>query len=305
MHRIPIEKFNVPGYSDPDVLNAWKWFMSFISAAEWRRRKKMIEDKITYEFKRTSPFSESLTEGTLQLVKDDMIGWYLYLLDMLINEPHKYEYFQGVRVVPIFKRFGTDLELLKTIKGVERRIRTLLRNRISEADAILFEILTALLWARNGYQVEFIEEEAGKKNPDIRAFRGGGTWNIECKRQSKTSDYAYRETTKRQKMISHISRMLIEENIILDIVFHVEIETLPDTFLLDLLKDKLRLAIPGKIISDSILDIWLDYVDLHSARKHLQKKLVKNGSPLLNHLIGKKPVDNKAFTCGMHANFFA
>ncbi|MES2764169.1 MAG: hypothetical protein V4677_18270 [Bacteroidota bacterium] len=301
---MPIDKNNQNQFKDQDIISSWKWFMSFISQQDWEKRKADIENKITIKFRASQPFSESLTEGTLIVVKDDVIGWYLYLMDTLINEPHKYEYFQGARIAPIFKRFGIDLELLKNIEGIEKKVRELIRKRKSEADAFLFEILTALLWARNGYKVSFIAEEQEGKTPDIRAEKGSKIWNIECKRQSKTSDYTYKETAKRQKMISYISRTLLERNILLDVVFHVELNTLPDTFLLDLIDQKLKLAIPGKIVANDLVDIDLAFVDIGSIKKYLENNSVKHNSPMLNTLIGRKPFDNKSFTCGVYANFF-
>jgi len=304
MHRIPVKNYNLPRFDDEDVIKSWNWFMSFMSEQAWQKRKAVIEEKITVKFRASQPFSEPLTEGTLLVIKDDVIGWYLYLIDMLINEPHKYEYFQGARIVPIFKRFGIDLELLKNIDGINKRINDLLKKRKSEADALLFEILTALLWTKNGYQVAFIPEEMEKKTPDIIAEKEGRTWNIECKRQTKTSNYSYKETAKRQKMISYISKTLIERNILLDIIFHIELETLPDTFLRDILEQKLKLAIPGKIVSNNKVDIDLKFVDMLAIKKHLEINSVKYNSPMLNELIGKKTVDNKGFTCAVYANFF-
>lgn len=302
MKRIPLEEFKFPKYEDHDVIKAWQWFMSFISEKSWRTRKQKIESNITFYFRPTVPFSESLTEGTLLVEKRDVIGWYLYLIDTLINEPHKYEYFQGARVVPIFKRLGEDLEKLKGIGGIRKKVKELINKRQSEADAFLFEILTALLWSRNGYEVAFLEE-SDKKTPDLVARKEGNTWSIECKRQSKTSDYTYRETAKRQKMVSYIGDKLIGKNILLDIVFHVELHTLDDDFLKVLLEKKLEFAIPGKIISNKQVDIDLEFVDIPGIKRHLQHHWVKNNSPMLNLLIGKKPVDNKSFTCGIYANF--
>lgn len=302
MRRIPIEEFKFPRYEDQDVINAWHWFMSFISERNWQTRKQKIESNITFYFRPTTPFSEPLTEGTLLVEKRDVIGWYLYLIDTLINEPHKYEYFQGARVVPIFKRLGEDLEKVKGIEGIEKKVKELLNKRQSEADAFLFEILTALLWTRNGYEVAFIGESA-KKTPDLVAKKEGKTWNIECKRQSKTSDYTYQETAKRQKMVSHIGQNLLRKNILLNIVFHVELHTLDDDFLKILLDKKLDLSIPGKIISNKQVDIDLEFIDIAGIKKHLQNHWVKNNSPMLNFLIGRRPVDNKSFTCAMYANF--
>lgn len=300
MNRIPAEDFNFQKYEDTDVINSWQWMISFISDREWQRRKAEIEKKLVVEFRTTVPFSEPLTDGTLLVIKKDVISWYLYLIDALINEPYKYEYFQGARVVPIFKRLGVDLHLIKGIKGINKRMTELLFKRQLEADALLFEILSASLWAKNGYQVSFIPEVNGEKTPDILAIKDKEKWFIECKRQSKTADYTYKETEKRQKMISYISKTLLEKNILLDIVFHVELETLSDTYLKDLLENKLIFATAGKIVSNDEVDIHLEYLDMQSINKFSNEFCVKQHSPVLNNLIGGKPIDNKAFTCGMY-----
>lgn len=152
MLRIPIEEFPISQFNDDDVIKSWKWLMSFISKRAWEKRKASIEHNMAIEFQDFNPLPKSLNEGTLVVIKDDVIGWYLYLVKTLIKEPHKYEYFQGARIIPIFKRLGIDLDILKNIEGIDIRVKDLLYKRKSEADALLFEILTALLWARNGYQ---------------------------------------------------------------------------------------------------------------------------------------------------------
>lgn len=304
VQRVPLEFVNYQKFNDQDVIKSWEWFISFLSANDWQRRKRRIEQNISINFRETKPFSEPLTEGTLIRIKDDVIGWYLYLLDVLINEPHKYEYFQGARVVPIFKRLGMDLEVLKRAGGVEKRIKDLLRKRSSEADSVLFEILTALLWMRNGYSVEFIPEKKGERTPDLVAKRNEDVFYVECKRQSKSSLYVYQETEKRQKMISHIGDSLLTRNILLDITFHVELETLSDTYLKELLEEKLKTCGSGCLVSNDKVKVDVNFVDIHSVKDHLKNNFVKHLSPTLNILIANREVDHKSFTCGILGGFF-
>ncbi len=164
---------------------------------------------LTVEERKSAPFSESLDKGTLLVIKDDQIGWYLYLVEMYLKQPHKYEFFQGARVIPIFKRFGQDFEMLMQIEGIRKKVKNLIKVRKSEADAMLFEILTALVWVRNGWNVSFLEESKTGKMPDLYAKKDDREFYIECKRQMKTSDYTYRETKKRQIMISYLSKELL------------------------------------------------------------------------------------------------
>jgi hypothetical protein len=303
MYRIPVEEYPMYKYDDQDVINAWRWFLSLISEREWAQRKVNIEKCITSAFAPLTSQGDP-TKVTYLVVKDALIDWYLYLIDTLINEPHKYEYFQGARILPIFKRFGSDLDALKNIPGIQKRIKELMWKRKSEADAILFEFLTALLWVRNGYQVEFIDEKMGEKTPDFVARKNGNAWYVECKRQSKTADYTYTESRKRHKMISYIAEDLVKRNIHLNITFHVELDPLPDTFLRDLLIHKIPLAMPGKIVSNEQIDIDLAFVDMPKIVAHLDKYSVKYGSPMLKSLIGGDSGDHTSFTWGLVAQLF-
>lgn len=302
MIRIPFDKNIFHEYEDEHVIAAWKWFMSFISEDSWEKRKKRIERKLIIEH---SDISKPLTEGTLLSINDDKIGWYLYLIDTLINAPYKYEFFQGARILPIFKRFGIYLEEVKGIKGIDVRIKDLINKRKSEADNLIFELLTALMWKINGYDVEFVPEKNNEKTPDIFVKKGQKEFYVECKRQSKTSDYAYNETCKRQKMIQHISKMLLDNNIVLDIKFHIEIVKLDDTYLKEKLESHLKKPKEGKIVSDEELEVNLSFVNIKSISSYIEKDFLKNNSPALNDLISKQQqLDNKSFTSGIKATFY-
>jgi hypothetical protein len=277
-----------------NLIKSLNWFLSFMSEKEWVRRKTAIEEIISGKIQPDKPSAETVR----LVIKEDLIGWYLYLVDVWIHEPIKYEYFQGSRVLPIFYRFGLDLESLKKVGGIEKKVKELIRKRRTEADAILFEFLTALLWVRNGYEVSFIEESNLGKTPDLVARKSSSVWSIECKRQSKTSDYTYRESAKRSKMISHVSEILSKNNLLLDATFHVELESLPDTFLRDLIVSILPIEKFGKIVSDKNIALEVTLIDVSSINNYLKYNDVKQYSPEFNYLIGQKPVDGRAFTSG-------
>ncbi|RRA95575.1 hypothetical protein EG242_05500 [Paenimyroides viscosum] len=120
--RIPVSEFPNFKYEDQDVINAFLWLRSFLSDEDWNQRKEAIENKLSYDFRISNPFSEPLTEGTLLLDNNDQIGWYLYLVHTLLYEPHKYEYFQGARIIPIFKRLGMNLNEVKNMKVSKKRL---------------------------------------------------------------------------------------------------------------------------------------------------------------------------------------
>ena len=303
--RIPVSQFPSVPTSDHDVINAFEWFRSFISDKEWERKIRDIEMRIGYTFQDAEPFSRPLTEGTLMAVPMDQMMWYLYLVYTFIYEPYKYEYYQGARIVPIFKRIGMHLEQVKGIPGINKKVQRAIKKSPAEADAILFELLTALLWVRNGYGVQIIEEGKGGKTPDFLATRDGKTWQIECKRLRKTSDYTYRETAKRQNMITQIGKILVAHNILLDVIFHVEIVDLPDSYLRDLLEDKINGKTKvGILVEDEEVTIKVAFVNLQKINDHLKDYIVKNNSPQLLELVAQKPVEPSGFTCAIQGNFF-
>lgn len=305
IQRIPLSNFPINTYRDIEIENAYKWFKTFISENDWERRKKEIENYLSTIVRTSEPFSEPISAGTLIVINKDQIGWYLYLVHTYLFEPHKYEYYQGARVLPIFKRLGMNLNLVKDIDGINKKMRDLLKKRTSEADAILFEILTALLWTRNGWKVKVIEEGKSGKTPDFSVSKGNQEWQVECKRQKKTSDYTYRETLKRQILVSHISKILLQQNVLLDITFHVELTSLPDTYLRDILKDVIpQTKNQGRLISNNEMDVDISFVDISTIQNHLKSYFVKNNSPQHLELIANKPVDHSSFTSGFVGNFF-
>lgn len=307
INRIPLSRFPAVECDDEDIINAYEWFRSYLSQSDWLKKKNAIE---SYLSKGLQPvdFSESIANATRFVIDSDRMGWYLYLVYTYIYERHKYEYFQGARILPIFKRLGKNIDLVKSIQGIDKKVRDLLRKRSSEADAILFEILTGLLWAINGWNVTILEEKQGEsgKMPDFLMTKGNKQWQVECKRQSKTADYTYQETQKRLTLINEIKELLLDNNILLDITFHVELKSLPNNYLKDLLANIIsKIDDSGYVISNAEVDIKIYKIDIAKINRHLENYYVKNHSPQLLELIAGRAVDHSSFTSGIKgASFF-
>jgi len=203
--------------------------MTFIGDAQWRARKAEIKEYLN-ETLQAKPTISSDTKLKSVAIYDDRIGWYLFLTEMFLYAPISYEGAQGSRVVPILKRLGLDLDILKSIKGIEERIEKLLFSDKDSPDSIIFELATALLWARNGWDVAFIEEAPPESRPDFKAVKEGVEWQIECKRLSQNSEYAKTEREHWLAMWSPFADLLIKKNLqlVLDIRFHVELQDLPN-----------------------------------------------------------------------------
>jgi len=229
-----------------EVQRALDWFLSFIDPVEWRRRKEAIEQQLeaVHSF-RASPEEAITLEPVAITINSDRIGWYLYLAETALTEATKYEPIQGARILPIFERLGADFEQLIRIGGIEDKVMRMLSLEMANPDSGLFEILVALLWKKNGWrEVEFVPESPPEKRPDIKASSRNAEWAIECNRLAKSSEYSQRERKKWLRMWRYLRDFLIDRRIpaVLDIVFHVELETLPDDFLREQLTGKLSLV---------------------------------------------------------------
>ena len=181
------------------------------------------------------------------------------------------------------------------------KARELVRNQPNLADSTLFEFLVAILWKRNGWSVvSFVPESASAKTPDLLARSAGSQWAIECKRLAKSSDYSTRERAKWLRLWRPLSGWLVDHRhaVVLDIVFHVELETLPDEFMVAKLSGKLPLVAtyPSHVVSNDVWDVKVSPVDLEQAAAHLSRYYVKCPSEQLAELIGGRRDPNRGFT---------
>ena len=287
------------GTDDPDIENALQWFLGFLDPDDWKTRVAAIERDIESGMQpRTRHFDAE--DYVSAYGGRDRIAWYLYLVDTAQHDPLKYEPTQGARVIPIFKRLGADLGLLKRIGGVEERVQRLLGGERAQPDGGLFELLVALLWKRNGYPtVEFIPECPPGKSPDILARSAREEWFVECKRLQKSSAYSERERQKWLAMWSRFARHLTRHNLslVFEITFHVELASLPDDFLVAQLAGKLPfLSFPCHIASNETWDVTARPVDYRRARAHLRRYRVRIPSDQMQELLAGDRDPRRGFT---------
>lgn len=284
---------------DPDVKRTLDWLLSFMQPGEWDRRKAAVKAHLQ-EIHRPRA---SLREGTgVRAIKadQDQIAWYLYLAETSLLDPVSNEVNQASRVLPVFARLGSDFDRLQKIGGVDTKVRELLTKSKTTPDSVLFEMLVALLWARKGYpDVTFIPADPSEKRPDIRAASPAGEWFIETKRLSTNSEYSEKERAKWLRMWRLLKDCMIRDrlSVVLDIAFHVELETLDDAFARDQLQGKLKL-IHGSchLISNDTWDVHVGFVDYDRINKHFDQYYVKQYSRQMMELVGGKWERGKGFT---------
>ena len=99
------------------------------------------------------------------------------------------------------------------------------------------------------------------------------------------------------KLWRPLSRWLVDHRqpVILDVVFHVELETLPDEFVVDELSGKLPLiaTYPSHVVSNDVWDVKVRPVDFERAAAHLSRYYVKCLSDQMVELIGGRRDPNR------------
>lgn len=105
----------------PDLRRAVDWFKAFLSPSEWQARR----DAAYVRFY-GSVLGLSAGDAKGRFFDDtDTFGWYLFLADAFLDHAWNYEPMFGSRVVPLFAAIGRDLELLKSVDGLDERIKRL------------------------------------------------------------------------------------------------------------------------------------------------------------------------------------
>jgi hypothetical protein len=292
-------------FIEPDIERAFEWFISFLPAGEWTARKAAIEQYLAAILEPKRSRAEA-TDYHRVVGTGDRMGWYLYLIETSLYEPYRTEVNQAARILPVFSRLGSELDLLLKIGGVKEKAEEILNGSRSQPDSVLFEMLIALLWARNGWQnVAFIPTDPREKRPDIRAATGSEEWFVETKRMTTNSAYSQKERDKWLRMWGRLKDILINYRLpfVLDITFHVELETLNDDFARDNLAGKLKLVVcPCELISNEYWTVSVSFVDFDKIRKHFEKFYVKSHSRQLQLLIGGRWDRSRGFTMVMDAS---
>lgn len=103
-----------------------------------------------------------------------------------------YAIYEGALLVPIIAALCTLLSPLGEVKGGYEKLDELVKAPNSEIDSRLYEIAVAARCAALGREVEFLAANS-TKTPDLRIHDLGFPAVVECKMQSRLSDYERKE----------------------------------------------------------------------------------------------------------------
>ncbi len=279
--------------ADPDVRRALDWCLSFISADEWKRRRLAVANRL---YDAALGVIQADDKGKLYNQKDSF-GWYLFLAEASLDHLGNYDPTYGSRVVPVFQSIGRNLETIKTIVGVEDRIRRALTNERAQPNGTLFELLVAACYARAGGTVLFVpEQKGGSRTHDLDVHIGGVDYAVECKRM-ETGEYSERERQKMRELwqpcvagINHAGRSTLG-----NVEFFVPLDDVPSDHLIKLThrylaSPKGELRWEGHLSSGSFVN-----PDLGPLQKILETDILLIGATRFQELVSGRYQRNRSF----------
>lgn len=257
-----------------------------MKVGEWEHRKRRLIERLN-RIEGPRPLEEALPIR----VKDDEIAWYIFLAEQVFEDPLCLEVSQAARCLPFIAGLGAKWQFSSSVTGIFDKIDELLSDYRASPDGLLFELLVALSYAEKGWQVELLKRDPTRKTPDLRIQRGGHVYYAECKRQSRTSEYAEKERTEFLRRWGVAKDVLLKypQWLWFKCEIHVEVDELP----LDFFRKLLTQALPA---GDGITQIYngpeatlaCRHIDRAAVRGHLQNYMVKQYSPALGALLGQE-----------------
>ena len=259
-------------------------FLARMSPEEWATRRRSILQALA-----SVTDGRELAAAKPVRVKSDEIGWYLFLCEQTLDDPLCLDISQAQRALPFFVAIGERWPFSSRVRGLDQKLDKLLTHFKSAPDGIIFEILVALSYAANGWEVELLDEKPPAKSPDMRVTKGDKVLYVECKRQDRQPDYA---ATERNEFLRRwdAAKNILTRNaqwIWMKGAFHREVATLPEDFLAAVFSNGLPLRSSEAVIHESdMATIRARLIDREAVHRHLERFRVKVNSPAISALLG-------------------
>lgn len=260
-----------------------KAFMDRMTPEEWHQRRTAVLAHLSGRIR-----SPELAEAQSIRVREDEMGWYLFLCDQAINDLLCTDISQSQRILPFFAGLGNKWQYAHRVAGIERKLDEMLKEYRKQPDGLFFEILVSLSYAEEGWDVTFIEEGSGK-TPDMRIVRGDQEYFVECKRMDRTTAYSEKERNQFLRLWDAGTDILWEKGqwVWFKGTFHVDPADLPDSFLVDLWQSSLPIGSGERILMDNDqATIKARLIDQVGVRQNMREVLVKAASPMFARLLG-------------------
>lgn len=267
---------------------ALDWFLEHMGAEVWKERKRDLVKYFRKQQEQLLPNSTSFgmdmeDENARVAFHRDWIAWYLYLVESVYCRPFVDELPQSSRIYPFFAAIGRHIDIAKNIKGINAKLDELLKGKGNQPDSILFEILVAIMYGRNGWTVEFIPEVSTSKTPDLLVTKGDEQFYVECKRQAKVTEYSEIERKEWRKRWSKLVPVMTSYKIptFVDVVFKVEVSNTPVDLVAQAFVELIRQNCieSGTYLENDQLKIKANHMDMSMIYDHFNRYQVRWNSP--------------------------
>jgi hypothetical protein len=296
---IPPQAFNAPEIRDgswpdyPDLRRAVEWFKNRLGPSEWERRR----DAAFTRYHGTA-FGIAYSDGKGRYFDAaDTFAWYLFLADAFLDHVWNYDPTFGSRVIPIFAAIGSNLELLKSVDGLDERVARLVDSERSQPNGGIFELLVAAAYRRAGWEVAFRKERPGiGKTYDMDVRGAGRELAVECKRL-ETSDYGERERARMREIWDPVPDHLasLERSTFGNVRFVVPLFNVPDDYLINKVSEWLVSGRPSLLWADEISSGVVGDLDLEPLQEVLKAHEVLIDSTRMQELLSGQYVRHASY----------
>ena len=217
-------------WRDDDVLLACAWLAELVPKRSWAHRIAATRDrflaaKARWATGEPAPFYDPA----------DTAAWYIFQANAYADDRMNWVPEEAVRMTPTFTRIGKELTALIAIPGAEERAARLMTSDRRQPDGGLFELLVALAYHRDGWNVSFVPERPGiAKSHDLDASKGRQRWAVECKHMDRSS-YEARERARGDQLAAPVHRLALgaSRSIYMQVAFNAELDMVADNYLAD------------------------------------------------------------------------
>ena len=273
---------------DVNLRRAVDWFKSFLSPAEWEKRR----------FAAFTQFVETATGERKEPVgkgrffdEKDRFAWYLMLGENWLERPIFYDHVYGSRVVPVLIAIGRNLDALRAVPGVEHRVQRMVTKEKAQPNGCIFELLVAAAYLREGGAVVFLDEKPGvAKTHDMDVQLRGVSYAVECKRL-EGSEYQEKERGIARNLWMPVARHVeeLKMSVRCDIEYIAELSAVPHNYLANKAQQWISQGARHSLSwSDDYSIGNLSHLDLMPLQRELEdSEIALNGTRMHELLLGK------------------
>lgn len=216
---------------------------------------------------------------------EDDIDWYILASYLAYDFKYSDSPYSSRRIYPYAMAIGSVAEELRKVPYINNVLDKMLANN-NKPETLLFELLTASFYLKNGYEVAFIPENSivwpdgkTKKSPDLIVKSGDLEFYVECKRSDKHTRYSKAEEQAWGDIWNELSHHMLKIapwNVV-DIVFHEQVADVTPEEIIKVVNLAIALK-TGKLRVGSI-SVEIRAIDKIALKRHYRKFSVKADSP--------------------------